>query len=372
MTSRTISALLVWSGLLPVLAAGQTVPEFDKLRTPSSPAMILLGASPTRIQRPNTPATVAASLMEAFGQDRDRVPSGYALEVAPYWLVPHPDLTLSTYKHGPATVARTFTVSVGSRDSTDSETGESQSMLALGLRTMLLSSTDPLKTDTSCIANASAAAAQLAEAVNVLIGPFIAANPRATEAEIEAERQRVFEIALTNAPPEVRREIEDTKDDCIDLLSVNHGFTLDIAGGGAWAFRDGAWETGRTASAGVWLTPAWHVGDHGNIVGIGSVMWERVAGDDTRMVVDGGVRGIYAWRSFALSAEGVIRRLSGDVPSDTQLRVDVGLDVELRNGIWLTTTFGRDFNADDARSVLAIANIQWNIGDRSIQVSPPK
>lgn len=61
------------------------------------------------------------------------------------------------------------------------------------------------------------------------------------------------------------------------------------------------------------------------------------------------------------------RNLGGDVPGDDLWRVDIGLDVELRDGLWLTSTFGRDFNARDARSLLAIANLQWNIGDRSIQ-----
>ncbi len=53
-----------------------------------------------------------------------------------------------------------------------------------------------------------------------------------------------------------------------------------------------------------------------------------------------------------MSAETIWRRVSGDVPADNFFRVDIGLDVEIRDGIWLTSSFGKDFDAEDARSLL--------------------
>jgi hypothetical protein len=42
------------------------------------------------------------------------------------------------------------------------------------------------------------------------------------------------------------------------------------------------------------------------------------------------------------------------------------VDVLLTKDVWLTTSFGRDFAADDAESLIALASLQWNIGDRSV------
>jgi hypothetical protein len=374
MTARalaTSAALAVLAGPLSVAAQSNPIPEFDKLRTPASPALVLLGISPAKIARPNTPATLSASLIESFGQDRAHVPNGYSLEVAPYWLFPHPTLTLDSYAQDPASLARTFTISLATSDSADtSGVGASQTMLSLGLRTMLVSSPETLL-DKPCIADAQNAATSVAQSINEIVVPWIMEHPEATASEIEEQRQRAFETALEEAPSDVKQVIEDKTRACVDILAANRGFTLDLAGGMAWSFADGTWETGKAALAGFWLTPSWRAGDHGNIVGIASANWQGLDGDTTRFVLDGGIRGIYAWKSLAVSLETIYRRVSGELPTENQFRVDLGFDVELFDGVWLTSTFGKDFSADDARSLLAIANLQWNIGNRSINPKAP-
>ncbi|MGH7469224.1 MAG: hypothetical protein ACRENP_14810 [Longimicrobiales bacterium] len=365
----------IWTGILlacaltPALTGAQqkAIPEFDKLRTPSSPAFVILGLSPTRIQRPNTPATVAASFLEDFGNPGGLLPNAYAIEVAPYWLFPHPTLTLDTYaRGGPATFVRNFTVSIGTSDSTAAN-GSGRRMLSAGLRTMLVSARDTAANSSNpCIAEAQHAAAQLSRLVGAAVTAFVLKNPTAPEAVIDSVRKAAFEKAQAEAPPEVRRQIEATTTNCVGVLSVNRGFILDAAGAAAWSFGDGTWETGRTARLGLWLTPAYQFGAGYSVVGIASGAFQGLDADTTASVVDLGVRGIFAFKSVAVSAEGIARRLGGDVQRDWLFRLDLGFDVMLREGVWLTTTFGRDFNAAQARSVLALANIQWSIGDRSI------
>ncbi len=346
----------------------QEIPEFNKLRTPASPALVLLGIAPTKIQRPNVPATLAASLVDALGSGGGRLPNGYAVEVAPYWLMPHPTLTLRSYAHNPASFVRTLTVSLASADSTSGDDVLAASRLAFGVRGMLVASGEKLATDTACIGRAEAAGAVIAQGVGAAIAAFRASHPDATADRIEAERARVMERVIRAAPDSIREVVNDEYEaGCIDLFSVNRGFTLDVAGGGAWGFRGGAWDNGALSRAGVWLTPAFKWGEHGDLVGVASVIWQGLDADSTSRVLDLGMRGIYAWSRFAISAETIYRNLGGDVPGDQLWRVDLGIDVELRDGIWLTSTFGKDFNASDARSLLAIANLQWNIGDRAIR-----
>ena len=62
----------------------EKVPEFDKIRTPDSPAFMLLGVSPTQIERPNTPREVVVALGTFVSKDSLTVPEKLALEFSPY------------------------------------------------------------------------------------------------------------------------------------------------------------------------------------------------------------------------------------------------------------------------------------------------
>ena len=75
------------------------IPEFNKLRTPDSPAFVLLGVSPSEIQQPSSVKPFAASMMQAFTESGDLViPKNFAMEVSPYWLFPNPDLSMKEYR----------------------------------------------------------------------------------------------------------------------------------------------------------------------------------------------------------------------------------------------------------------------------------
>src|ERR1043166_549396 len=74
------------------------VSDFDKMRTPDSPAFVVLGVSPTEIQRPSTPRTLITALGGALSNNSLTVPKDFALEVAPYWLFSHPDLPIMEYR----------------------------------------------------------------------------------------------------------------------------------------------------------------------------------------------------------------------------------------------------------------------------------
>src|SRR5262249_16095090 len=74
------------------------VSDFDKLRTPDSPAFVVLGVSPTTIQRPTPPRALMAALGGAMSDSNLGVPKNFALEVAPYWLFGHPDVPVLDYR----------------------------------------------------------------------------------------------------------------------------------------------------------------------------------------------------------------------------------------------------------------------------------
>jgi hypothetical protein len=266
---------------------------------------------------------------------------------------------------------RTLTFSLGTSDSAAAAENGGKTKLALGVRSMLISSAGGPSVDSTCIVNAQRAGARLAQAIGEIVNPMIQANPDLAFEQLKELRQSAFQTALERAPADVKKEVEESTKECVDILSVNRGFTLDIAGGGAWSFDDGSWDAGRFATAGIWLTPAWKLNDNSDLVGIASAMWQGLDSDSTQTMLDVGIRGIHAWKSVGISAETIYRHTRGREVDNNQFRVDLGLDIEMVDGLWLTSTFGKDFNASGARSLLAIANLQWNIGDRSINPRAP-
>lgn len=95
-------------------------PDLLVMKTPSSPAFVALGVSPTEIQRPTTPSTIAVDVLSRLTRENGSVtiPQGLALEVAPYWLTPRYDLTFGEYANeGLESAYRSATVSVATAPS---------------------------------------------------------------------------------------------------------------------------------------------------------------------------------------------------------------------------------------------------------------
>src|SRR5262245_60975663 len=127
---------------MPVVAFAQTPaeapqpPELGALRTPASPAFTLLGIEPSAVERPQTPADAAVTVLNNF---RNGLPKNFAFEASPYWLQSQPDLTWrADNRRTPAqSLARTTSLSIAT-----SETGTDDApvtSLAVGFRTLLLS-----------------------------------------------------------------------------------------------------------------------------------------------------------------------------------------------------------------------------------------
>ena len=77
----------------------------DPQRSAESPALVVMGNSDLEIARPRTPSALAATLLSSF-TDGGYLPDGLAVEVTPFWLFPHPNLTLERYSWGVAGKAR--------------------------------------------------------------------------------------------------------------------------------------------------------------------------------------------------------------------------------------------------------------------------
>ncbi len=109
-------------GLLSCPAAAQTIeqdatPRLEDLRAPSTPAVVVLGTSPTSIERPDNPKAFIVNLATRIATD-DGVPTNYGVAVTPYWMRWHPRLTFDSYAKPTFVqgVVRTLSLSLASSD----------------------------------------------------------------------------------------------------------------------------------------------------------------------------------------------------------------------------------------------------------------
>lgn len=97
LVTATLAMAVVPAGLqAQTTSAPSNMLVLNQLQTPVSPAFVILGVSPSAVERPTSPQALAVSLLSATGSG-SLLPDSYALEVAPYWLTPHPDLTYDAY-----------------------------------------------------------------------------------------------------------------------------------------------------------------------------------------------------------------------------------------------------------------------------------
>jgi hypothetical protein len=98
-------------------------------------------------------------------------------------------------------------------------------------------------------------------------------------------------------------------------------------------------------------------------------MWQDIQSDTTATAFDLGVKGGVARDRYSVALETVWRRMSRSDESDGQLRLVGNVDVRVTGDTWLTLAFGRDYDADEAGSLIALANIQWQFGSRAVTPS---
>jgi hypothetical protein len=340
---------------------------FDKIRTPASPAFAILGVSPTEIQRPGTPAGLAAAFSSFIAGKDSFVPQNLSLEVSPYWLYSHPSFTSGDYETGGlANLWRTFSLSLGTKKSSRQtiEAGQivahDDAELAIGARTRVFSQ---FAVSDECLAqrkNLASAAIAVGEQFVVPQGLIAGKSPEEAE-KIVADEQARFTAAKKEAIEALERARKTLDLKCVDVMASARGFSIDAAGAFDVFFADARFTKSASdlhAAAG-WLTLAYGA-EHWSLLGLGRYQQRKVITDWQR-VFDFGARFAYKRNRLALSGEGLGRiHLSG--PASRHYKVDVAGEVELRDGVWLTITFGKEFEGAQAGALFSLANLNWGFG----------
>ncbi|HEY5952612.1 MAG TPA: hypothetical protein VIV40_44235 [Kofleriaceae bacterium] len=345
-------------------------PEFDKLRTPDSPAFSILGVSPSEVERPNSPRALVLALGAFANQSGTDliVPDSFALEVNPYSLI-YKD---ANFQREDGVSARAFgknlTISVGTanEDVIDPMTMDKTSLptkLAVGVRSRVYDAQDRKP---KCVAAFTKIQDKI-KATSKAERDRIQALPAA---ERDAAYQQVLEEQALLKNIEV--DVADLKTgQCLQGSGL--GWSVDAALATSAHYADGKlqWIGGHhhVATAG-WLSAA-HQWEHGSLVFLGRWRAEDTVNEmdrnayERRQYVDVGTRGIYARDKYGASLEAVVRyRYAGDPFADEDafyMRFAVLADYKVGDNQWLNVTFGKNFGgAPDASDIFTLANLKWS------------
>lgn len=410
--STVVPAALVVTVLTGNVATGQTsVPAFNTIRTPTSPAFVLLGVEPTSVERPTTPSDFAASIVNATDQ-LSALPKNFALEASPYWLIGHPgqDWRADEKRTVLQSVQRTFSLAAAT-----AQTGTEEAPvtgLAVSGRVALLSGHLSPSTVQQLARLDTLAAAEQAELLGRLkdVGDAAAGKLAVFAAQADAQQGTANNDAITkgllalieggdaaaatiaaakdalNAQVALARQIATADADkrAVDMAaatltaslnkepdeiseaeapaakalaearqqfaSAREGVVVELAGGASWSAPNAVIDSVALSRWGAWFTVGYEMP---KVSFLGVLRYLDSGTSSADDAVDVGGRVAISRDVYAISVEYVDRHFihGADVPRPWRL---AGVfDYKISSTLWLTGSFGRDYESTKAGSLLA-------------------
>lgn len=343
--------------------------DYDKLRTPDAPAFVILGVSPSEIQRPTTPKGVSTTLGGFVSGADVTIPKSYALEVAPFWLFPHPDLDVRRYRDQRwRRLYRTFSVSVGTAQATRTTmdamgmaTNHTDSDLGIGARTILWQGGG----EDECAKQANAYGQKLASDV-VLDKDELAALEKAHVFGTPEYDAAIAKAQAAKADQTAKGFAAIPK--CVAAAASAKGLSVDLAGAIDVRFADSkvTMDSASLAAKALWFNASYDFDD----LAIAGML--RYASHDTatgrQRVLDTGLQGLYKAKTFALSAEGLYRYRVNAPDNRSTYKVDVSVEYEISGDTWISIALGKNFtfSPNDAGALFSLANVKLGMGKPKI------
>jgi hypothetical protein len=409
-----VGLVVLWAGTAEAQSPSSAPPtevELDNLHTPTSPAFTLLGVSPTDIARPATPRALATELVSKTNRG-SIIPSNYALEFAPYWLVSHPTLSYKEYTEPSSTqsIAQSFSISFAtSRPDTTSDTASTG--LAIGIRLLPLAghasakfrglerTLDSIQRTRLKLVRDQADALDEIDAAEAEIRDLQANLAAATVAhdvgkianikqQIAATEQRIRNAKNTSSTVEATLKTQaDTMRSIARAMgkadAERVGGFIELATAAAGAFPGGNFDGGKLSRFGAWGTFSYRVeSPHLDVIGL--LRFLRDLRKEDQNALEFGGRLLWLHEDLGVSAEWVSRtaykvaapnQVTGSerLLTFTSSSRAVGL-VEYRaaDAVYVTMSFGRDYKTLSAERhpLVAAFGVQFLYGDKPVVKLP--
>jgi hypothetical protein len=355
-----VSALVLVSATAYAQEAATDI-KIEDLRAPASPAFVLLDVTPAAVERPQNPKAVVLNVLSSAAK-AEGFPQDYALQAAPYWLMYHPDLQFDDYldpgrKPCPA----------GTKPGQDCGRDVLRAIAKSTVRTFSVSvATSPLLSDT---AEATKIGSRLGIGFSSLL---LGGRPNPRMADAIAKHDQALDAVLNNPASQAARDAaRQAALKVQELDQQRQGFIVHVAGGQAWNFPNDAIEESTLDRWGIWVTPTYRLLNCGEVdcqsaVDFIAVLRTLYDKDGDRW--DFGGRLLWEpTNEFNVSAEFVRRkgRNGNDESSDRTVGM---VEYQIRDGLTLFGSFGKDFPKDDAverRTLLSIIGVNFGFGTKT-------
>jgi hypothetical protein len=365
-------------------AHAQTTPvEIDDLRAPTSPAFVLLDVAPAAVERPENPKAFTMNLINAVS-DAEGLPQNYAVEVAPYWLTYHPNLTFEQYQSpGAMSVIQTLSLSVATtplKPAGDSTADPIGTRFGFGVRTNITNGRfDPtlnrLVSELSALQGRVLDVGKAEDAVDAAEEALAAAKKSgqptaALERDVKAKQDELER--LKKEEPGVENDIMMKALEIQALDAKRLGLIITLAAGKTWNFPSDDFSQRQSGRWGVWLTPAYRFRACAASASectavLDAVAVVRALGEpDQDLSWDVGGRLVWQpTREFTLSGE-ILRRWSGDsttaaVAAEDSNRTTAMVEYRILKELSLYASFGRDFEKETGQQPL-VSLFGLNVG----------
>ncbi len=302
---------------------------------PESPVFAFLGTAPTRVLRPGGVRELGASILSAVGED-GRVRQGFAVEIAPWSLIPGITISLDEYRDNRFKYILANTqVSVGSVRAAGNAASTD---VGFGLRLTLVDAADPMR-NRNFTTSAASALRRCTE------------NAEATAAQIAA--------CADSTMASLFQAFEDSSS------ARWNDWALSVGAAAGVRFENS--ELGRGSSRGVqlWVAGAAPIGKVGHLIGQGG--WQHIPATEESEETDlasFGARAIMGASWFGVFGEVVGERRTIPGRSENNAVWSAGAELRVASHLWLTAGLGSRFDAitDEDRTVV-IANLRFGVAD---------
>jgi hypothetical protein len=407
-TTSIVAALIAALGL-PALAVAQTAgpPKLEPvtlkdLKTPASPSFQLLGIAPSDVERPTTPRAFAVSLLSALQQSDTVLPNGLAVDVAPYWLVPHNSLQFADYidpKVGQS-LRQTFAVSVATTKATVPASEPGAIDVGLGVRTspwagkstqavaklktLILVSLKQASIVQTLIDVVGTPTQALPPSVTTIIdGLRKADHPDMTDENFKAMLDGIVDrleaavgartdlAVVQQTLSQMQAEGDASRKKwSLELQRVNQrrlGFTLDVASAFVTRTSDNGRGGARVTREGVWSTAGYN-DEHLSFLGLLRYVGNSENRTSRSDLLDLGARLVGTLNNLDASFEFVSRLDHSSAKVDDSTYKAVGnVEYKVSEDVSISATFGKDFG--DTRfgrpsATLALLGVNFGLGGR--------
>ncbi|MDR3610174.1 MAG: hypothetical protein P4L27_06395 [Ignavibacteriaceae bacterium] len=391
--------LIIILNALPL--TGQTSIPLDSMKTPESPAFMLLGISPTNFAKPETPNAFAVNVLNGLSS-KELIPQNFAIETAPYWWFYHPQLTFREYINPTIcqSIQQNFSFSAATSKLSGTPGG---SYLAGGIRTIICPgsfNTDNLDTlikeyhvnsykrdfyTNGVIPDITVKEFNLDSIIDNELKEsriYLSSDKYISEEEtkqmlieIEKIKNDYFKsgkkpkdsteaVKMANELISQTADKEKLQNTLTEIRSINKkktGFIMDFALAGAGFFEGDSVKNGEFSKWGLWITPT-YCNENFDLLFI----LKFLNGKDTtgwKGSGNTGIRLLYTSEAFGISFETEGKFSSGRQPN---FRYILNFNYDIGKNTYLTATFGKDFQGNIINGngdLITLLGINFGLGN---------